>query len=529
MCCIFTCFGWMIDLIQRFWTFLMSCCICSAVCCLLVISAMAGIALGYNYSLAEYIDLKESNVSIFLKRGIFDDEIADMQLRRANDEQNQGRLNARRSGAGDKGPDEETTVRSGRRLDDSVFDGGDQYKYEGSLMKLTAKPPFERTTPHLITEDSEMGAAISSYTKDTLDSLKAIQSVVDARRAYAETIRGPTYSPVPTYPFNEVERASHVVPTDQQLLAFRRMQGDNNVSPTMNPARLAVPDRSIGEDINWMGPLRQKSYERKFKEFGIEPEHLTFPSPITYNAGPVRPTPTTSTIGAGAIYLTKHNPITLFTTRPTGDNEISSFTKDPKVLSFKEKLMAENNRPVKKHKPSDEDYDYDLKGLPVRKRRSINYDNKYEHKNDEPYDIPLKMTDEDRSSESKLNQHNIFTSPLATYEVDGSYDPNNIRKQKLTNVSERIDGQIRDNIIYDLESTSKVSEKQNFNGSMFQNIFTHMVLRLELIQKKLSESPQQGQSHFRSSKNLIKNDNNDTEIREAFKNKSNRLSIIIDS
>lgn len=73
-----------------------------------------------------------------------------------------GRPNAR-SGPEAKSSDEETTFRSGRRLDDSVFDGGDQYKYEGSLMKLTAKPPFERTSPHLITEDSEMGAVIVFY------------------------------------------------------------------------------------------------------------------------------------------------------------------------------------------------------------------------------------------------------------------------------------------------------------------------------------------------------------------------------
>lgn len=136
-------------------------------------------------------------------------------------------------------------------------------------------------------------------------------------------------------------------PTDQLSPAFRRMQGENNVNPSMNAARLAVPERSLGEDINWIGPLRQKSYEKKFKEFGVEPEHLTFPSPITLNAGPIRPTPTTSTAGAGAIYLTKYNPITLFTTRPTDDNEIPPFTKNPKVLSFKEKLMAENNRPLK--------------------------------------------------------------------------------------------------------------------------------------------------------------------------------------
>lgn len=36
--------------------------------------------------------------------------------------------------------DESTTLRSGRRLDDSIYESNDRNNFEGSLMRLTAKP-----------------------------------------------------------------------------------------------------------------------------------------------------------------------------------------------------------------------------------------------------------------------------------------------------------------------------------------------------------------------------------------------------
>ena len=51
--------------------------------------------------------------------------------------------------------DESTTLRSGRRLDDSVFEADDQHKYEGSLMKLTARPLHEDPSTD-VTDDTEM-------------------------------------------------------------------------------------------------------------------------------------------------------------------------------------------------------------------------------------------------------------------------------------------------------------------------------------------------------------------------------------
>lgn len=54
--------------------------------------------------------------------------------------------------------DESPSLRSGRRLDDSVFDADDQNKYEGSLMKLTARPQVIHSNPPAsITDDVEMG------------------------------------------------------------------------------------------------------------------------------------------------------------------------------------------------------------------------------------------------------------------------------------------------------------------------------------------------------------------------------------
>ncbi|XP_052753193.1 uncharacterized protein LOC128201166 [Galleria mellonella] len=160
MCCIFTCCGWVIDLVQRLWTFTMSCCISSAVCCVIVTASLSGVALGYNYSLAEYIDLKETNVSVYLKRGVFDDEVVDdMDWRRSGHMPMAGHIGESnlRNGAPE---DEETTLRSGRRLDDSVFESDEQNKYEGSLMKLTAKAPDPSTKAEGYTADPMMAEVL---------------------------------------------------------------------------------------------------------------------------------------------------------------------------------------------------------------------------------------------------------------------------------------------------------------------------------------------------------------------------------
>lgn len=55
-------------------------------------------------------------------------------------------------------PEEENpqASKSGRRLDDSIFESDDQNKFEGSLMRLTAKAPAFSTTTKPATSDLEM-------------------------------------------------------------------------------------------------------------------------------------------------------------------------------------------------------------------------------------------------------------------------------------------------------------------------------------------------------------------------------------
>ncbi|CAK1580442.1 unnamed protein product [Parnassius mnemosyne] len=86
MCCIFKYFSFTVDLIQRIWTFLMSCCIAGAICCLFFVVSMAGIALGYNYSISEFITLRNSQVSVFMKRDVTEDTSRGINWRHSKSE-----------------------------------------------------------------------------------------------------------------------------------------------------------------------------------------------------------------------------------------------------------------------------------------------------------------------------------------------------------------------------------------------------------------------------------------------------------
>lgn len=120
--------------------------------------------------------------------------------------------------------EDSTPLRSGRRLDDSVFEADDAHKYEGSLMKLTAKPPYQPTPRPKVTDDLEMDEvrslfkkmlndfviisvvkfqlnsneisfqAVTGHAQGSLDQMKAIQSLIDSRRAMGTT--GTTASPL---------------------------------------------------------------------------------------------------------------------------------------------------------------------------------------------------------------------------------------------------------------------------------------------------------------------------------------------
>lgn len=60
-----------------------------------------------------------------------------------------------------------TTVRAARRLDDSLVDLGDQHRYEGSLFKLTAKPPVQNTEKPLVTAMTDLNKVMISWYRKT--------------------------------------------------------------------------------------------------------------------------------------------------------------------------------------------------------------------------------------------------------------------------------------------------------------------------------------------------------------------------
>ncbi|XP_060803347.1 uncharacterized protein LOC132902395 [Amyelois transitella] len=299
MCCIFTCFGWMIDLVQRVWTFAMSCCISSAICCVMMTSSLSGIALGYNYSLAEYIDLKETNVSVYLKRGVFDDEIADdVSWRRSGNMPAPGQNQVT-----DGGPDiEETPVRSGRRLDDSVFDSNDHNKFEGSLMKLTGKPLDAPITPTPFTPDLKM-AEVQSGALNELDRMKALQGLMNMRKYNidaASTTPSTTTTPEDSRrrfaalnPDPDIKQSAYPstlipqypLPPIGDILSGRRFDPhDPRLFNMLNPARTAVPDRYFAQ----FRPYTKIETVGLYNE--IYPvEKRTSPRPVPLNIRPIRP------------------------------------------------------------------------------------------------------------------------------------------------------------------------------------------------------------------------------------------------
>ncbi|XP_021185529.3 uncharacterized protein LOC110372853 [Helicoverpa armigera] len=87
MCYICSCVAWGLDLLQRVITFGLTCILSCAVCFGLAIAIIAGVAYGYNYSMAEFITFQRSDVTVFMRRGQFYDkpEISS-RYRRTGDE-----------------------------------------------------------------------------------------------------------------------------------------------------------------------------------------------------------------------------------------------------------------------------------------------------------------------------------------------------------------------------------------------------------------------------------------------------------
>ncbi|XP_045498265.1 uncharacterized protein LOC123696236 [Colias croceus] len=371
MCCIFTCCGWMIDLIQRLWTFTMSCCISSAVCCSLVTASMSGIALGYNYSLAEYVDLKETNVSIYLKRGVFDDEIADdIDWRRSGRMPVAGHIGDQNLITGGS-EDETTTLRSGRRLDDSIFQSNDKNNFEGALMKLTAKPPGDTSKSEIVTPELAVADIMSRYPSQPLDQMKAVQSIINMRKA-AEAQRRLQERPKPPQTTEESGRrmlpriSVEVPPFDEPS--------------SINSLRLAVPDQAIHHPSNWKALFRKPDGLTR-DDFDAYNEIPTIPSPITPRPGPVRP----SRPSRPRPMPTQFRPSLTTATPPMFQNAMTNIRKDIKeeMDAFNEKLLLDkydepslrddSREKLKKgEKQSEEDYEEDIKGIPIRKKRDYN-------------------------------------------------------------------------------------------------------------------------------------------------------------
>ncbi|XP_026736913.1 uncharacterized protein LOC113500353 [Trichoplusia ni] len=410
MCCIFTCCGWVIDLVQRLWTFTMSCCISSAVCCVMLTSSMSGIALGYNYSLAEYIDLKETNVSIYLKRGVFDDEIADdMDWRRAGRMPVAGHIKSDNLVTGASEDEESANLKSGRRLDDSVFEADDQNKYEGSLMKLTARPQVITTNPPAsITDDVEMGDTYSKFPVGSLDHMKAIQSIIDARRNMASS--GTTYSPLATYNMNNQNFPMYL---DPKLPSGRRMMGYWPIKPgDVQPARKGVPDEGIGARENWVIPKRPDLFNRQqMPDYAVLSP--TYPPPITMNLGPRRTSKTTPTMDVPPISFATRTTEMEIPEQPSRSRLIDNLDKDSVLLN--DKFLLEGEPPGKSEfkdiyklgsKPSEEEYEDEIKGLPVRRRRSVVYEPLASNSEDS---IELSATDliaQNNTTDTKSNDKN---------------------------------------------------------------------------------------------------------------------------
>ncbi|XP_075977923.1 uncharacterized protein LOC142977731 [Anticarsia gemmatalis] len=74
MCYICSCFSSALDCIQRSITFALTCILSCAVCFGLTLAIVAGIAYGYNYSMAEFITFTRSDVTVFMRRGQFYDK-----------------------------------------------------------------------------------------------------------------------------------------------------------------------------------------------------------------------------------------------------------------------------------------------------------------------------------------------------------------------------------------------------------------------------------------------------------------------
>ncbi|KAJ2949218.1 hypothetical protein O0L34_g6166 [Tuta absoluta] len=69
MCCIFSCFAWALDIVQRAVTLVLACLMACFICIAVFAAMAAGAAYGYNYFMAEYLTFARDNTTLYLGGG----------------------------------------------------------------------------------------------------------------------------------------------------------------------------------------------------------------------------------------------------------------------------------------------------------------------------------------------------------------------------------------------------------------------------------------------------------------------------
>ncbi|CAG9561766.1 unnamed protein product [Danaus chrysippus] len=321
----------------------------------------------------------ETNVSVYLKRGVFDDEISDeMDWRRSGHMPIGGHVRDHNLITG--ASDESTTLRSGRRLDDSIYESNDRNNFEGSLMRLTAKPL--ETSSTLPPSEKPIEEVINQYTMGSLDQLKAVQSEINRKKVEAaqslrtfsrkqDEIVVPERRPVFPYSDGSGRRAmAYTIPTYQPRSTYSSL-------------RAAVPDDRINDHSRWILPKIPVEKLPWDMQYADDYMSQTYPSPITPRAGPARPT------RPPGLARTRLRPTPTQTTLSTIKQLVGPKIDLPKSMdddieAFKKKLMEDKFIPpsfkdedflkkmdIGKINPN-EDYEEDIKGVPMRRKRNIN-------------------------------------------------------------------------------------------------------------------------------------------------------------
>ncbi|XP_049873470.1 uncharacterized protein LOC126372014 [Pectinophora gossypiella] len=74
MCYIFNCFAWALDFLQRAVTFVLACVLFCVMGLAVIVAIGAGVAYGYNYSMAEFLTFTRQDTTVYMRRGQFYDK-----------------------------------------------------------------------------------------------------------------------------------------------------------------------------------------------------------------------------------------------------------------------------------------------------------------------------------------------------------------------------------------------------------------------------------------------------------------------